>query len=252
MTRYYAIGDVHGDLAQLTEAHRRIQQDLATFPTEEYKVIHIGDLVDRREDSRGVLNFLIEGLEKGEPWIVLKGNHDRLFQWFLEDPYRADGRLRSDYSWLHERMGGTETLTSYGVYVSKDYDLDELHIAACDAVPIEHKKFLSDLPLSFETEDFFFCHAGIRPGVPLAKETEEDLLWMRGEFHAFKEPHPKIIVHGHTPIDRVTHYGNRINIDTGAAWGKLLSTVFLEGSSLFLLDGLERHLVTATADQKTG
>lgn len=236
MSLIYAVGDVHGDLSQLVEAHRRIQQDVQLNEAQAYKVVHIGDLVDRREDSRGVLDFLIKGQARGEPWVVLKGNHDRLFQWFLEDPNRVDTRLRSDYSWLHERMGGRETLQSYGVEVPLEFDLAELHKAAVDAVPENHLVFLRSLPLSFETEDFYFCHAGIRPGIPLDKQAEDDLLWVRKGFHDYEASHPKTVVHGHTPVDEVTHYGNRINIDTGAAWGKELSTICIDGNSVFLLE----------------
>ncbi len=240
MARYYAIGDIHGDLNQLIEAHRRIQQDLIRNPIGDYEVIHIGDLVDRREDSKGVIDFLIAGVERGEPWIVLKGNHDRLFQWFLEDPHRVDARLRSDYSWLHPRMGGRETLLSYGLEVPEDFGIDVLLQAALSAVPDKHYEFLKRLPLCHETSRFFFCHAGIKPGVPLQNQIEDDLLWMRQEFHKYEGEHPKLIVHGHTPVDKVTHYGNRLNIDTGAAYGKLLSTVCLEEDSIWLLDKGER------------
>ena len=92
------------------------------------------------------------------------------------------------------------------------------------------------MPLSFETEDFYFCHAGIRPGIPLDKQAEDDLLWVRKGFHDYEASHPKTVVHGHTPVDEVTHYGNRINIDTGAAWGKELSTICIDGNSVFLLE----------------
>ena len=83
MTTLYAIGDIHGDLDQLKEAHRRIDADRAVHKVDSCKVIHVGDLVDRREDSKGVLDYLIHGSDLGEPWIVLKGNHDRLFQWSI-------------------------------------------------------------------------------------------------------------------------------------------------------------------------
>jgi len=89
-------------------------------------------------------------------------------------------------------------------------------------------------------DDYFFCHAGIRPGVPLDRQIEDDLIWIRADFLEAPDRHPKIIVHGHSPTDDVTHYGNRINIDTGAAYGKALSTVAIEGEEVFLLDASGR------------
>ncbi len=67
-----------------------------------------------------------------------------------------------------------------------------------------------------------FVHAGIRPNVPLTKQSEDDLLWIRDEFLICEEEFSKIIVHGHTPVHRPEIRSNRINIDTGAyATGRL-------------------------------
>ena len=233
----YAIGDIHGDLEQLRVAHDRIARDSSTNP---HVVVHVGDLVDRRENSKGVIDFVMNGIASGAPWIALKGNHDRLFQWFLEDASRVDPVLRPDYNWLHPRMGGRDTLRSYGLEVGEDYDIHKLSARANDLVPKPHYSFLSKLPLSHEIGEYFFVHAGIRPGVALADQTEDDLLWIRQEFLQSTARHPKIIVHGHTPVETVVHHGNRINIDTGAAWGFELSTIVIEETDVFLLTGKGR------------
>lgn len=234
-TAIYAIGDIHGDLSQLRNAHGKIVADVMDRKVESHRIVHVGDLVDRREDSKGVIDYLIAGHKEGAPWVTLKGNHDRLFQWFMEDPFRADARLRADYSWLHPRMGGRDTLASYGVLVEEGFDLTDLHNKALKAVPKTHLEFLTSLPLSFETEHFFFCHAGIRPGIALGEQTEDDLVWIRNEFLNDPVVHPKIIVHGHSPADDVEYTGNRINVDTGAAYGRKLSTVVLDGLDVFVL-----------------
>lgn len=231
----YAIGDIHGDLAQLRHAHRKVVVDMADHAVSAHQIVHVGDLVDRRADSKGVIDHLISGHAEGAPWVTLKGNHDRLFHWFMETPRRADPRLRSDYNWLHPRMGGRDTLASYGVSVPEKYDIARLHAEAIAAVPRTHVDFLKALPLCYETEHFYFAHAGIRPRVALEDQKEDDLVWIRDEFLTYEQPHPKIIVHGHTPVDEVMHCGNRINIDTGAAWGGPLSTIAIVGSEVFLL-----------------
>ena len=105
------------------------------------------------------------------------------------------------------------------------------------AVPPAHLSFLRNLRLMHIAGDLMFVHAGIRPGVPIKDQAEEDLLWIRQDFHAFTAPHPKLIVHGHTPVRGATHHGNRINLDTGAGYGKpLTAAVFEQGHVWRLTD----------------
>ncbi len=223
----YAIGDIHGDLDQLRAVHNFIDADISAHKVTDPVIIHIGDLVDRRPDSKGVIDYLIKGMAQGKPWVVLKGNHDRMFAVFLRDPFAADPILRPDYTWLHPRLGGRETLLSYGVEYLEDKPLEQLHAETLAAVPDTHLQFLEGLPNVWQNQQYFFCHAGVKSGVPLDQQVEDDLIWIRAPFHIWAEPYAKIIIHGHTPIDQVTHYGNRINIDTGAAYGKRLSAIVL-------------------------
>ncbi|MFN7053431.1 MAG: metallophosphoesterase, partial [Gemmobacter sp.] len=104
--RTYAIGDIHGHLDLLKAAHALIAADRAAIGDTEAPVVHIGDLVDRGPDSRGVIDFLMQGQAMGAPWVVLKGNHDRLFTLFMADPHDSDACLRADLAWLHPRLGG--------------------------------------------------------------------------------------------------------------------------------------------------
>ncbi len=175
------------------------------------------------------------GLAAGRPWHCLKGNHDRMFSWFMRDYPLHDAHLPVPLYWLHERLGGDTTLASYGITVTPtDRQLD-VHAQARLKVPQAHVDFLNTLPLSFETEDLFFAHAGIRPGVALDAQTEHDLLWIRKEFHVDKGDHGKLVVHGHTPVERATHYGNRVNIDAGAGYGRPLTAVVFEGRKCWAL-----------------
>ncbi len=228
----YGIGDIHGDLDQLQTAHARIVADAGG---RDYTVIHIGDLVDRRPESKAVIDYLMAGQAEGEPWVVLRGNHDRMFAIFLQDPFATDPMLRPDYTWLHPRLGGRTTLASYGVAYRDDKPLAQLHAETLAAVPKAHQEYLCGLPNVWQNDLYFFCHAGVKPGVPLDQQIEDDLIWIRQPFHVSAEHYAKVVVHGHTPIDEVVHYGNRINIDTGAAYGKKLSTIVLEGTTVQLL-----------------
>ncbi|MBV1868396.1 MAG: metallophosphoesterase [Marinosulfonomonas sp.] len=234
MQRIYAIGDIHGQLEKLREVHRWISADRARN-SDDSIVVHVGDLVDRGPDSAGVLDWLITGLARGEAWVVLKGNHDRMMSYFLERPSRRDHLLSTKHEWLSKGLGGRTTLASYGVDVDTLEDA-ALHEAALSAIPDTHKLFLAGLETIFQSDTAAFVHAGVRPGVPFDKQTEDDLVWIRREFHEDTRDHGALVVHGHTPVDVVTHYGNRVNIDTGAAYGRALSVVILEGHKVWQLD----------------
>ncbi len=240
---YYAIGDIHGDYDQLCSIHQFIEEDIRLNRVCDHKIVHVGDLVDRRFQSSEVIEFLLKGIQRNEPWVVLKGNHDRLFTMFLENPSAKDPVLRPDYSWLHPRMGGRDTLLSYGVEYRDDKPLEALRDEAVQAVPATHVEFLRNLPLQYETAKVFFCHAGVNPNTPLSDQSEDDLLWIRAPFQSWTEPFEKLIVHGHTPVDQVTHYGNRINIDTGAAWGEKLSAIVMEDNVVWQIIATGRQQI---------
>lgn len=233
--RAYAIGDIHGHLDKLVAAHALIEADRAAQGWSDAVTVHIGDLCDRGPDTKGVLDYLIAGHAGGENWVTLKGNHDRLMEWWLEDFPRHDPFLLVGYHWLHPRIGGLETLESYGVYLEDRTRTVTAHKAARRAIPEAHRDFISSLPLCYRLEDLFFCHAGVRPGVALEKQDEMDLLWIREEFHESEADHGAFVIHGHTPVGDVEQHGNRLNIDTGAAYGKALSTVAIEGRNVWLL-----------------
>lgn len=227
----YAVGDIHGQMDELARVLDLIAADGGT----DAEIVFVGDYIDRGPDSAAVLDTLIAGLAKGRKWHCLKGNHDRMFEWFLRDIPYHDPHLPTDLYWLHPRLGGDTTLASYGVTLSPRIRLDAAHAAAREAVPQAHIDFLRTLPVCCESETAFFAHAGIRPNVPLADQCEEDLVWIRKAFHAHTEPHPKLIVHGHTPVESPTHYGNRVNIDAGAGHGKPLAAIVLEGAQVWQL-----------------
>ncbi|TCM86995.1 serine/threonine protein phosphatase 1 [Rhodovulum steppense] len=246
MLRSYAIGDIHGQLVRLEAAHALIAADRARVGDNAAPVVHLGDYVDRGPNCRGVLEHLVQGLAAGAPWILLRGNHDRFMQYFLR-PGCPPEPARPDLDWLLPSVGGRETLTSYGVETGMHPDRAALHAAAVRAVPDSHKALLDSLLPFHRRGEVFFCHAGIRPGVPLEDQVEDDLIWIRGEFLDDPRDHGVLVVHGHTPVDRVTHYGNRVDLDTGAGYGGPVSAVVIEGREVFLLTPEGRVPVTPRA-----
>ncbi|MCX7558154.1 metallophosphoesterase family protein [Sulfitobacter sp. F26204] len=227
----YAIGDIHG---QLTELHRVLSL-IEADGGPDAQIVFLGDYTDRGPDSRGVLDLLVQGKEAGRNWIFLKGNHDRMFYWFMQDYPQHEAYLPVELYWLHQRLGGDTTLASYGVEFTAHSRQIEVHEQAHQAIPETHVQFLKDADLSYQTNSLFFAHAGIRPGVALEDQDEEDLLWIRKEFHQDPRSHPKLIVHGHTPVDKATHYGNRINLDSGAGYGNSLTAAVFEGNNCWVL-----------------
>ena len=239
--RIYVIGDIHGHIDKLREVHDWIAGDQVRHGSA--TIVHLGDLTDRGPKSADVVEYLTSGISDGQDWVVLKGNHDRMFSWYLEEQPRRDPMLREGYEWLHPRLGGYETLESYGV----DMGLapEALHTAARTAVPEHHKAFLADLPLHHRAAGALIVHAGIRPGVPLELQTEDDLTWIRDQFHLSRMDHGALVVHGHTPVEEVLHYGNRVNIDTGVAYGGALSAIVVEAGEVAQIGRRGRKKIAA-------
>jgi serine/threonine protein phosphatase 1 len=227
----YAIGDIHGQLHMLEDALARIEKDGGA----DAQIVFIGDYTDRGAHSREVLDLLAKGQSDGRNWTFLRGNHDQMCAMFLEDYPRNDARLLVGYHWLHPRIGGIETLRSYGVDVDGDDRTYQIHARAKAAVPQAHIDFLAGLLPYYQHEDLLFVHAGIQPGVPLQLQDPDELIWIREEFLNYADPHPWLVVHGHTHVSAAEHHGNRVNIDTGAGYGKALTAAVFEGSECWLL-----------------
>lgn len=233
--RSYAIGDIHGHLDLLLHAHDLIADDRRQTGDHDAPVIHLGDYVDRGPECAGVVDHLATGTARGENWITLKGNHDRMFTRFLRDPFEPEEGLRAELSWLHPRIGGAATLASYGVRNAADRPLTPVHQEAIEAVPQSHRAFLDARPTWHQRGDCVFVHAGIRPGIPMQAQHETDLVWIRSGFLEDMRDHGFLVVHGHTALDRATHYGNRLNIDSSAAYGGPLTAVVIEDRDVWLL-----------------
>ena len=219
--RVYAIGDVHGCDRQLAELHALVAEDLKHRPCKLATLVHIGDYVDRGPDSAGVVRRIMQGSPaKGLNVVNLMGNHERTMLDAL------GGQRAAVTDWLYS--GGRAALESWGI------DADAVPAAEwAEAIPAAEQHFLRKLELCHEEGDYFFAHAGVRPGVALHDQAAEDLLRIRHAFLTSEAEHGAIIVHGHTPVRQGPEvYANRINIDTGAVFGRELTCLVLEGEQL--------------------
>ena len=201
----YVIGDIHGCLKPL----KRLLAKIAPRPDDE--VIFIGDYIDRGPQSREVVDYLLTLTFR---CVFLMGNHEKMLLDYL------DGK---DEDGIYLSNGGMATLQSYGGNLAQ--------------IPPAHLRFFRGLRPFYETPEFLFVHAGIRPLVPLDQQNPEDLVWIRHEFFQFIGQFAKTIVFGHTPLRRVLLLPDRIGIDTGCVYGGKLTCVKLPSREVVQVSG---------------
>lgn len=229
-TRVYAVGDIHGRADLLKRLHDMIQTDIGAQKSGRHVLIYVGDYIDRGDSSRDVLDILLNDPVADVETVHLLGNHEAFMLTFLDDP--GVGEM-----WL--KNGGDATVYSYGVGAPAISDREQRHRMMRDdlreKLPDAHLEFLRSLRRYHVEGEYAFVHAGIRPGVRLEDQVDEDVLWIRGEFLDNGVDHGKCIVHGHTITDDIDVRPNRIGIDTGAYFSGTLSCIVLDGESRAVL-----------------
>lgn len=233
-TIVWAVGDIHGRLDLLQPLVEAIVADLRDASATRKAVVFLGDYIDRGPDSRGVLK-LLAGLAaaQGIEWRFLKGNHEQAMLGFLNDP--SAGPKWCEY-------GGDNALRSYGLQVPNLAHRTEAWARV--AADLRHKltaheaAFLENLELSVTFGDYFFSHAGARPGVALDRQSPDDLMWIRQPFLDSVTAFERVVVHGHTPTKAVHADQRRIGIDTKAYDSGLLTALRLEGRKRSLLQSI--------------
>lgn len=192
-----AIGDIHGCIRSLKAMWKKLE------PYQDFTHVFVGDYIDRGPDSKAVIDFLLQ-VKDDRNTVFLRGNHEQM----LLDAWES-GLTKN---WMLN--GGGSTLDSYG----NPSDLDDL--------PIEHLEFYKNTKLYFETEDYFFVHAGVPPVITL-EDAKSDrtfrnyFLWGREHLNAFETPWEKTVIFGHTPRSHPIRKANMIGIDTGCVYDKL-------------------------------
>lgn len=229
--RLYAIGDIHGHLDLLKGLLARICADERARGGPEGELIFLGDLINRGPDSAQVIDFLMKVQAERPETRFLLGNHEEVFLKALN----GDGRALRFF----DRMGGTQTILSYGItreaYEAADYG--ELAVMLQEAVPPAHRAFLASFEDMIVEGSYVFVHAGIRPGVSLEEQQPGDLRWIRDEFLVGARPvlPGMVIVHGHTIFEEIIEQPGRIGLDTGAYRTGVLSAMAFEGSERWIL-----------------
>jgi serine/threonine protein phosphatase 1 len=226
--RVYAIGDIHGRRDCFDALIGMIDADDAARGRADTTLVFLGDLVDRGADSRGVIERAMH-MAVSPKCILLMGNHEEILIRAWEGDRKAAG--------LFHRVGGRETLLSYGV-TEAEYDacdLGDLAELVGARVPVEHIAFLRNFIDQWQCGDYLFVHAGIRPGVDLDDQRASDLRWIRREFLDDPRDHGVMVVHGHSITENVDEQPNRIGIDTGAFASGKLTALGIEGAEKWVL-----------------
>ena len=240
--RAYAIGDVHGRLDLLRNLLERVEEDSGSRSTARTLVVFLGDLVDRGPDSAGVIEFLRHYRPATLEPVFLFGNHEEVM-------LRVLGGERGGLldRWLC--YGGAEALASYGLHTARLTDIPERQALeqVVEAVPPSHAAFLEGFADTFRFGDYLMVHAGLRPGVPLHNQTQDDLHWIREPFLSDSREHGFVVVHGHTISEAIDERPNRIGIDTGAYRSGLLSAIGIEGTDRWFLQEQGQPAVDASA-----
>ena len=220
----YAIGDVHGSLELLTAVEEQIARDEPGHAGEKL-IVMLGDYVDRGPKSAQVLDHLLTSPGPGLRRLCLAGNHEDAMLAFMRDP-------AANADWLG--FGGIETLNSYGISLSS---LDKSRLTRprlpnllASHIPPEHVTFLAGLPVLIETPSYIFTHAGLRAGVSVADQQDQDLMWGGGDISEAFEGFGKTVVHGHIQQTEALVTRSRIALDTGAyATGRLTAVRLASG-----------------------
>jgi serine/threonine protein phosphatase 1 len=193
------------------------------------RLIFLGDLIDRGPDSAQVLSLLSGAERTDKRLVILMGNHEEALIASM------DGDERAQQLWLEH--GGSATLTSFGIDPKAETESAYAFSSRLSAqIPTELIEWIRNLPCHARSGSYYFCHAGVRPGVKLARQKREDLLWIRDEFLHSEVDHQAVVVHGHSMCgDHVQFAHNRINVDTGAYQSGILSAVGLQDGERWVI-----------------
>lgn len=213
--KHFVLGDIHGCYYTLIDLINKL-------PIEsDDKLVFVGDYIDRGPHSRLVVEY-VESLTEEGTAIALKGNH--------EDMCVYAQRMNDNMLWVHN--GGLTTL--------KSFCGDPLPDKA--KIPEEILDWMDNLPLTFETDDYFVCHAGIDPDYPLNQQDPDDLIWIRNKFlndDTFDVG--KKVVFGHSAFKEGPWIKeNKIGIDTGCVYGLNLTAFCLETFEFYTVPKNER------------
>lgn len=215
LPRIFAIGDIHGEDEKLTRLLDRLPFNQARGDL----LVFIGDYLNRGTHSSNVLSYLLALKSRIPNTVFLMGNHEYTLLTYAKTKEESLlNRLR--------HMQVEATLESY--HHAPTRSLTDLSF-----LPQEHLTFLHTLLPFYQVDDYLFVHAGLVPGIPLQEHTVEMLVDGRSIYHETEEDRRVTVVFGHIPFEMPLVTRNAIGIDTGAAYGNMLTAVELPSLRFF-------------------
>lgn len=206
MARLIGISDIHGEYDKLCAVIDKIS------PQKNDKIVFMGDYIDRGLKSRAVVDKLID-LGDVCHCVYLIGSHEYAMMHAKTDDY---------YNYLFWNYGGDSTVKSYGSF---------------ENIMKIHGEFFRNLKFYHIESKYLFVHAGLRNGIPIEEQNEEDMVYIRSEFYNKKHSFPYKIIFGHTEFDEPQVQDDKICIDTGCGKYKnapLTAIVIENGSESFV------------------
>ena len=228
--RIYAIGDIHGRYDLFRRLINIVERDHTSRPQVSAQIVVLGNFIDYGPQVAHLVRGLIDLTAHTRRLKILKGNHEDMMVEALR------GNLAVYSNWLE--FGGRATLSSWGAsqQVVEGTATRENMLIAANTVGNDVIDWLAELPLFHRVKDFFFVHAGIRPGIDIYEQDPEDLLWITKEFTESNVAHGVIVVHGHSMSEKGPEVRfNRIGIDTGAYRTSQLTALGIEGGDTWIL-----------------
>ena len=210
--KVFVIGDIHGQIGMLTRL-----MDKIPWRPEKDALIFLGDYVDRGPNSRGVVDYILSLTRNYSRISCIMGNHEGMLLNYLSG-------IKQN---LYLSNGGFATLKAYRIEMHPGTALTE------NKIPRDHMVFYRSLKPYIELKHHYLVHAGFRPGVPMADQTETDMMWIREPFISSNFDFGKKIVFGHTPFPEPLVMANKIGLDTGAAYGRRLCCLELPAEKFY-------------------
>jgi serine/threonine protein phosphatase 1 len=235
-TQLLAIGDVHGRtdlLIEIIEAFHKASTETLP-PASKRKIVLLGDIIDRGPGSLQALRSLFH-MRSNPDVVMLMGNHEATLLECL------DGTSHPQEAWLH--FGGEAFLRSLSIEPPVSWADDaEFRQHLLEGIGEDVVAWLRRRPAFYTVGDYYFCHAGVRPGIALERQIKHDLMWIREPFLRSRRYHGKIIVHGHSVEPSICIRANRIGVDTGAHASGVLTGLVLQGDQAWSLVAREQSL----------
>lgn len=212
----YVIGDVHGCYKTLLALIKKLPKNA--------KIVFVGDIVDRGNDSNKVIEFI-----RDNNYDCVMGNHELAMVETIEDILSPKVGLKESY-W-RDRYDGEPTLKSYGI---SDKQKDEKSIKKI----LDDTKWLKTLPLYLEYPNIkdkngrhlVVSHAPFGETWKyrdLKDSLKQEDFKKRALTSRQKDPFDNkeiFNIFGHTPVENIILKNHFANIDTGC-WYKDLGTL---------------------------